>query len=64
MIGMIIGIGAGIAAVLIGTFSILTRHRSLRGGAEDLQATDPQLAAELRQIQADMDRGGRARSFY
>ncbi|CAD6001944.1 hypothetical protein [Agreia sp. COWG] len=53
-----IGAGAiGVAIVVVGMLSVLNRPGGASRRAEALQRTDPHLAEELRQVQAQIDRG-------
>ena len=59
-----VSVGAiGVAVILVGVFSVLTRHNSADRRADALQATDPQLAEELRTVQREIDRGNGRRVF-
>ena len=53
-----ISIGAvGLAAAIIGMFALLSFANPAKRRAKNLQQTDPQLAAELRKVEADINRG-------
>lgn len=59
-----VSVGAiGVAVILVGMFSTLTRHNSAARRADELQATDPRLADELRHVQLGIDRGNGRRVF-